>query len=77
MIGSLETCILEPVLVRGVAGKNGGDIEDNGSFLVGQGVLGYRFVGERIEPRSCQTRVRKVLPPEEQGIFDGGLGPTR
>lgn len=38
------------ILVRGVAGQDGGDVEDDASFLVGEGVLGSRFVCERIEP---------------------------
>lgn len=38
------------VLVRGVAGEDGGDVEDDGCFLICEGVLGGRLVCEGVEP---------------------------
>jgi len=33
-----------------MARKNSGDVEDDGSFLVGEGILGGRLVSEGIVP---------------------------
>lgn len=50
MIGCLESSVFVSVLICSMAGQNGGDVEDDGGFLVGQRVLCGGFVGECIEP---------------------------
>lgn len=51
MVCRLETGVVGSVLVGGMAGKDGGDVEDDGSFLEGERVLGSGFMGESIVPR--------------------------
>lgn len=50
MVGNFEHCLLVAVLVGGMAGENGRDVEDDGSLLVGERVLRGGFVGKGIEP---------------------------
>ena len=50
MVRRLETNILVAVLVRGVTGQDGGDVEDDGCFLICERVLGGRFVCKGVEP---------------------------
>lgn len=39
MIGGLEPNVLVSILVGRMAGKDGGDVEDDGGFLVGERIL--------------------------------------
>jgi hypothetical protein len=50
MVCGFDANILGPVLVGGMAGKDGGDVEDDGSFLESQGVLGSGLMSKRIVP---------------------------
>ena len=50
MVGGLEPDILVAVLVGGVAGQDGGDVEDDGGLLEGERVLRGGLVGEGVEP---------------------------
>jgi hypothetical protein len=50
VVCGLETRVFMPILVRGMAGEDGGDVEDYGGFLVCEAVLRRRFVGECVEP---------------------------
>ena len=51
MVGGLEGRLFGTVLEGGMAGEDGGDVEDDGSFLEGEGVLRRGLVGKGIEPR--------------------------
>jgi len=50
VVGGLEADVFVAVLVGRVAGEDGGDVEDDRGFFVGEGVLGGWFVGEGVEP---------------------------
>jgi len=50
VVGGLEADVFVAVLVGRVAGEDGGDVEDDGGFFVGERVLGGWFVGEGVEP---------------------------
>lgn len=53
MVRCLEANIFVAVLVRGVAGKDGRDVEYDGGFLVCERVLRCRLVCKGIEPGNC------------------------
>lgn len=50
MVCGFEADLLMAVLVRSVAGENGGDVEDDAGFLVGEGVLRGGLMCEGVEP---------------------------
>ena len=59
VVGRLEPAVLRTVLVGGMTGEDGGDVEDDGRFLVRQRELRRRLVGKGIEP---VRRGRPVSP---------------
>jgi hypothetical protein len=59
VVRSLEPDIFVTVLVCGVAGQYGGDVENDACFFVCERVLGGGFVCECIEPGSVSSRLYK------------------
>jgi len=53
VVRRLEADIFVAVLVGGVAGEDGGNVEDDGGFLVCQRVLRGGFVCKGVEPICC------------------------
>ena len=72
VVGGFEAGVFGAVLVGGVAGEDGGDVEYYGGLFVGERVLGCGFVGEGVEPvMSCSISINlqsvsflPVLPME-------------
>ena len=50
MIGRLEPDILVAILVCGMAGQDGGNVENDAGFFVCEGILRGRFVCKGVEP---------------------------
>lgn len=63
-----------PVLVRSMAGKDGGDVEDNGCLFEGKRILRGRFMCEGIEPKS--ESVRSFVPIYADRSVCGGGWPV-
>lgn len=53
VIGCFEACVFMAVLVRGMAGEDGGDVEYYRGFLECEGILRRGFVSEGIKPSTC------------------------
>ena len=67
VVGRLKPGVVGSVLVGGMAGQDGGDIEDDGRFLKGQGILGGRLMSEGIIPGGRKMLVSLVLNQSRQG----------
>jgi hypothetical protein len=54
VVGGLEARLLGSRLVGGMAGEDGGDVEDDGGFLKRERVLGGCLVRKGVEPEESK-----------------------
>ena len=65
VVGGLETGFFGTRLVGGMAGQNGGYVEDYGGFFEGKRVLGGGLVGESVKPGRRGGGKRRVTIREK------------
>ena len=76
VIGGLEAGIIGTVLVCGMTGQDGRDVEDNRCFLVCERVLGSGFVCEGIIPMGWSARSAHVFLSSYTYITDIDIHPS-
>lgn len=77
VVGHLQPGILGAVLGGGVAGEDGGDVEDDGGLFEGEGELRRGLVGEGVEPAQLELVPHEVRYWQLRNMQIGGQGSKR
>lgn len=55
MVGSLQACVFEAILVGRMTRKNSRDIKNDRSFFIGKRILGSRLMSKGVVPEQYKS----------------------